>query len=374
MFEQYNKNLLHIHNLNEKFKGSTFYLGIDPTGPGIHIGHLIPIKLAMNLMKAGHKAILVVGGFTGAVGDPTEKTTQRQKLDQAYIDENISYIEQDLIKLFKPYCRFKILNNKDWLSELKFSEYLEIAYHISVNRKIKMDTFKKRIETESHLSMAEFSYSDLQMMDFLYLYRNFNCTAQIGGGDQWGNIAFGIDCVKKITKNEEIFGICTPLLTSAGKKVSKSEGKAPYLRDPYLVYDFIRNLPDETAYKLWDFVKDDDSVQENPIELKNFLTKYILDLYHYDEPEIFERIHQENYLKFHGGTESNVEFSIHSPKLLVRLLQNFTDISASEFKRKLKEDAIRINNEIVNENILLNEGRYKISLGKKQHFFVEIIS
>lgn len=365
--------LLHIHNLPEDYpKKLVCYLGIDPTGPGIHIGHLIPLILGLKMLKEGHELILLIGGFTGGVGDPTDKNQQRQKLDNEYIEENSKHIEEDLKNLFKDYKdKIKVVNNAHWLGKMALTEYLQIGYSISVNRKLHMDTFKRRIETHSHLSMCEFAYSDLQMIDFLHLYREYNCNTQIGGGDQWGNIAFGIDCVKKITGDNNIFGICVPLLTSGGKKVSKSEGKPPYIRDPQLVYDFILNIPDETAVELFELLIEHKCKPSDPRELKHELIKHIIFLYHHDE-NLYSKIHEENQKRFYASTEEQEEFLPYKTDKLLNILNNITELSLSDLKRNLKGNAIRVNDQVQEESIMLSPGKYKISLGKKQHFFVEI--
>lgn len=366
-----NQKLLATHNLPENLEKITFYLGVDPTGPGIHVGHLIPIFLGMQLMKLGHNGVFLVGGFTGNIGDPTDKAQQRQKLEESFTENNVHIITKDLNTLLRKFNNYKIVNNKDWLSNMSFQSYIEKAYYISVNRKLHMDTFQKRIESSSHLSMAEFCYSDLQMLDFLHLYENFGCNTQIGGQDQWGNIAFGIDCVRKITKDQNIFGICTPLLCNNGEKISKSVGKTPYINDPQSIYDFILNLPDNTAKDLGELL--DVLWTEDPIASKHKLIKFIIGLYSDDENS-YINIHNINKRKFSGSLEDQEDFiSVKSDKLLV-ILKNLCEDSMSELKRKLQSSAIKINNNIIESNDILLANKYKISLGKKQHFFIEVIN
>lgn len=370
MFQKINKKLLYIHNLNENITNLTFYCGIDPTGPGIHIGHLIPLKLAIELIKINCKPIIIIGGFTGMVGDPTDKTQQRQKLDQNTINENIKYIKQDLERIFQPYGSITIVNNYDWLSKITFLEYLDMGYYISVNKKLGMDTFKRRINTNTHLSMSEFSYSDLQMMDFLHLYNNYGCNTQLGGGDQWGNIAFGIDCLKKITKDQNIFGICTPLLTNNGKKVSKSEGKPPYLKNPEFIYDFVINLPDTTCFEMQSLFIPENS-EQNPIQLKQDLIKYFINLYHNEGT--YEQIYEKNQQKFYTNLENIKEFHQLESDKIINIISKLSNRSITQLKQNLSENAIKINNEVINENTKLLQGQYKISIGKKEHIFIEIV-
>lgn len=236
--------------------GRVGYCGFDPTRDSITIGNLIPIMLLTHWQRAGHKAIVLMGGGTGMIGDPSGKDAERQLLSPDQVRANVEGQRRVLEKLldFDP-ARGAIVNNADWLGKLGFLEVLrDVGKHFSVNAMIQRDSVKRRLEArEQGISYTEFSYALLQAYDFLHLHRTMNCTVQLAGSDQFGNIVSGIDLIHKTLGRDddgaEAFGITAPLVTKAdGKKIGKSEEGAVWLSpdrtSPYAFYQFWINAED----------------------------------------------------------------------------------------------------------------------------------
>jgi tyrosyl-tRNA synthetase len=226
----------------------TFYVGCDPTGPSLHIGHLAPFFAYRHLRDAGQKGIALIGGGTARIGDPSGKTEMRKMLNYETLDANAVSITRQLDRFVGfDGDRARWVNNKDWLADLNYIDFLrEIGRHFSVNKMLSFEAYKKRMETG--LSFIEFNYQLLQSYDFLELYRRYGCRLQIGGDDQWGNIVAGADLIRRV-EGAEVFGLTFPLVTTAdGKKMGKTEKGALFL-DPAIVspYDFFqywRNIQD----------------------------------------------------------------------------------------------------------------------------------
>ncbi len=230
-----------------------FYVGIDPTGPSMHIGHLVPLYAMAHLARAGHRAVPLIGAGTARIGDPSGKTETRKMLTVEQIDTNVqSMSEQILCFLNAAGASGSIVNNAEWLVGLNYIEFLtEIGKHFSVNRMLTFEAYRKRMETG--LSFIEFNYQLLQSFDFLELYRNYGVKLQIGGDDQWGNIVAGVDLIRRV-EGGEAFGLTFPLVTRAdGKKMGKTEAGAVFLDAslvaPYEFYQYWRNVPDADVEK-----------------------------------------------------------------------------------------------------------------------------
>ena len=226
----------------------TFYIGTDPTGGSLHIGHLVPQFALRHLRDAGHIGIALLGGGTGRIGDPSGKTEMRKMLDYQQLDENVEKIKAQLDRFigFDGKTAFSE-NNKNWLADLNYIDFLrDIGSCFSVNKMLSFEAYKIRMETG--LSFLEFNYQLLQSYDFLMLHQKHHCCLQIGGDDQWGNIVAGVDLVRRKT-GDEVFGLTFPLITrSDGKKMGKSEKGALFLnKEMTPVYDFFqywRNVDD----------------------------------------------------------------------------------------------------------------------------------
>ncbi|HSO67409.1 MAG TPA: tyrosine--tRNA ligase, partial [Desulfatirhabdiaceae bacterium] len=231
------------------------YIGFDPTASSLHVGHLIPIMALSQMQKNGHKPIALVGGGTGLVGDPSGKTETRQMLTEAIVEENVAALKTQLSRFIDfQDDRALILNNAAWLGDLKYIHFLrEIGRHFSVNRMIKSEGYRMRLEAEEGLNFIEFNYMLLQAYDFLELFDRHQCRLQMGGSDQWGNIVAGIDLIRKM-RQQPAFGITFPLITTAsGAKMGKTAKGAVWLdpsrTTPYEYYQFWINTDDKDVIR-----------------------------------------------------------------------------------------------------------------------------
>lgn len=226
----------------------TLYEGCDPTGPSLHIGHMVPYFAIRHLHEAGHNAIVLMGGGTARIGDPSGKTTMRQIISYEEIDANAARF----LKQLDSFLKFdgKTLysaNNKDWLADLNYIDFLrDIGRHFSVNRMLSFESYKMRMETG--LSFIEFNYQLLQSYDYLQLHKRHGCRLQVGGDDQWGNIVAGIELIRRV-EGTECFGLTFPLVTTSdGKKMGKTEKGAlflnPEMTSPYDFFQYWRNVSD----------------------------------------------------------------------------------------------------------------------------------
>jgi len=238
------------------------YCGVDPTGDSLHVGHMIPYLMMRWFQKCGHEPIVLIGGVTGMIGDPTGKDESRQILTEETVQNNADSVG----KLFHKLLLFKdspgvsgkntplasMVNNADWLRSLNYIDFLrDYGKHFSVNRMLTMESVKQRLDREQSLSFLEFNYMILQGYDFLELYRKKGCRLQIAGSDQWGNVIQGIELARR-TEQVELFGLTAPLLTlSSGKKMGKTESGAVWLSadklSPYDYYQFWRNTEDDNV-------------------------------------------------------------------------------------------------------------------------------
>ena len=233
----------------------TCYIGFDPTASSLHIGSLVPIMSLAHMQKHGHRPIALIGGGTGLVGDPSGKTETRKLLTPEMVEHNARGIEKQLSR-FIDFSKGKalILNNADWLTELKYIPFLrDIGRHFSVNRMIKAESYKMRLESEEGLNFVEFNYMLLQAYDFLNLFDNYGCRLQMGGSDQWGNIISGIELIRKM-RQETVFGITFPLITtSSGAKMGKTAKGAVWLdserTSPYEYYQYWINADDRDVVR-----------------------------------------------------------------------------------------------------------------------------
>jgi tyrosyl-tRNA synthetase len=234
---------------------TTAYVGIDPTADSLHIGHLVSVMLLKHLQIAGHKPIVLVGGATGMIGDPSGKSEERNLLTAEIINNNLLSIKEQL-KRFLDFGNIpnqaEIVNNYDWMKDFSFLDFIrDVGKHISVNYMMAKDSVKKRLETG--LSFTEFTYQLVQGYDFLHLYEHKNCKLQMGGSDQWGNIVTGTELIRRKV-NGEAFALTCPLITkSDGGKFGKTEkGNVwldPQKTSPYQFYQFWMNVSDDDAFK-----------------------------------------------------------------------------------------------------------------------------
>ncbi len=246
-------NTTHDKELAEYLENESVscYIGFDPTASSLHVGSLVPIMSLALMQKYGHRPIALVGGGTGLVGDPSGKTEMRQLLTVETVSENAQCIKNQLSR-FIDFNDGKALlvNNADWLTGLKYIPFLrDVGRCFSVNRMIKAESYRSRLDTEEGLSFIEFNYMILQAYDFLVLQDKYGCKLQMGGSDQWGNILAGIDLIRKL-KQDSAFGITFPLITtSSGAKMGKTASGAVWLdpsrTSPYEYYQFWINAEDQ---------------------------------------------------------------------------------------------------------------------------------
>ena len=226
----------------------TCYIGFDPTATSLHIGSLVPIMALMHMQECGHRPIILIGGGTGLIGDPSGKSEMRQILTREEIDYNATCLQKQLSK-YMDFGKGKaiLLNNAEWLTELKYIEFLrDVGRHFSVNKMLAAESYRMRLETG--LNFIEFNYMLLQAYDFLYLFTNYGCVLQMGGNDQWGNMLAGSDLIRRI-EGKNAFSITFPLITTShGYKMGKTEKGTvwldPELTSPYEYYQFWINTDD----------------------------------------------------------------------------------------------------------------------------------
>jgi tyrosyl-tRNA synthetase len=232
----------------------TFYIGYDPTARSLHIGSLLTIMAMAHMQRAGHRPLVIVGGGTAMIGDPSGRTEMRQMLSQDTIAQNVQALRAQLQR----YLALEgdngaiIVNNADWLAELKYIDFLRnIGRHFSVNRMLTFEAYKQRLETG--LSFLEFNYQLLQAYDFLVLFQRYGCVLQVGGDDQWGNLVAGVDLIRRVADGEA-FALTFPLLTTAsGQKMGKTAAGAIWLdaelTSPYEFYQFWINVDDRDVQR-----------------------------------------------------------------------------------------------------------------------------
>ena len=260
----YIEQLTHPKEIKELFEKESvpFYIGIDPTADSLHVGHFVSLMVAGHMQRCGHKPIILVGGGTATIGDPSGKTDMRRMMSREEINHNVECIKKQVEKFvsFEGENKAIIVNNADWLLDLKFVEFVrEIGSLFSVNKMLSAECYKQRLETG--LTFFEMSYMLMQSYDFLYLYNKYGCKLQMGGNDQWSNIIGGVELIRKIGKDDS-FGLTFKLLTTKeGKKMGKTEKGALWLdpnkTSPYEFYQYWRNIEDssvETVLKMLTFL------------------------------------------------------------------------------------------------------------------------
>ena len=374
------------------------YIGFDCTAESLHVGSLLQIMCLRLLQKHGHQPIVLLGGGTTRIGDPSGKDKTRKILSEDEIEKNIKNIEK-ILKNFLDVADEKtkpiFVNNYTWLKDLNYISFLrDIGKHFTINKMLTFDSVKTRLEREQSLSYMEFNYMILQAYDFLELNKKENCVLQIGGSDQWGNIVNGVELIKRYSNNQA-FGLTTPLITLAsGAKMGKTESGAIWLDKKFLsAYDywqFWRNTDDRDVLKFLNIFTDLNiaeikNLENNNInDLKILLANKATEMLHgKDEAINAENIAKETFSENSSGSNLPT-ININNSQLENNL--NIVDIvilsklenSKSEIRRLIKGSAIKINNEIINDEKLLIDKKYfkdnylKLSVGKKRHIKIEI--
>jgi tyrosyl-tRNA synthetase len=379
----------------EKING---YIGFDCTAESLHVGSLLQIMCLRLLQKHGHRPIVLLGGGTTRIGDPSGKDKTRTILNEEEIEKNIKSIEnilKNFLDIKDPKTKPIFLNNYTWLKNLNYISFLrDIGKHFTINKMLSFDSVKTRLEREQSLSYMEFNYMILQAYDFLELNKIENCVLQMGGSDQWGNIVNGVDLIKRYS-NKQAFGLTTPLITLAsGTKMGKTESGAVWLDkkflSPYDYWQFWRNIDDKDVLKFLKIFTD-----LNIDKIEDIKDKDINQLKIILANEATSMLHGENEAKASEETAKKTfsENSLGSelPSILISKNQldkeiNIIDLiilsklenSKSEIRRLIKGRGFRINNQvIINEKLIITKDLFKdnlikLSLGKKKHIKVEL--
>lgn len=346
---------------------TTGYIGFDPTADSLHIGSLVPILLLVHLQKAGHKPIALVGGATGMVGDPSGKSEERNLLSEEVLEKNLQGIKKQLEK-FLDFNTSKtnaaeIVNNYDWFKNFNFLHFIrDVGKHITVNYMMAKDSVKNRIEGETGMSFAEFSYQLIQGYDFYWLFQNKNCTLQMGGSDQWGNIVTGTELIRK-KANGSAFAFTCPLITKTdGGKFGKTEKGNIWLdatrTSPYQFYQFWLNASDDDAskwIKIFTFlpqVEIDQLLLEHQSDLsKRILQKRLaaeITAFVHSKKELDDAL--ETTLKLFSSQEKNIEnFSVEE-------LESLEGIVQSHFSKAIITNGIDVVSFLADTNIFTSKG------------------
>lgn len=378
----------------------TAYNGFDPTGTSLHVGHLLPIMLLRLFQQCGHKPIVLIGGGTAKVGDPSGKDEARQFLSDEAIARNIEGIGS----VFSRFLTFGdgptdavMVNNADWLDQIQYVPFLrDYGRHFSVNRMLTMDSVRLRLEREQPLSFLEFNYMVLQAYDFVELYRRSGCRLQLGGSDQWGNIVSGVELGRRV-EGVELFGLTMPLITTAGgAKMGKTAKGAVWLSEELLssydYWQFWRNTADADVGRFlrlftelpMDEVRRLEALEGAELnEAKKILANEATALLH--GPDAARAAEETARRTFEEGTAGanlpTIEVSAAELEAGLPLVDLFVQAglcaSKGEARRLIRQDGARLNDEKVSDEAatvatadLNTEGVIKLSAGRKRHALV----
>ena len=400
----------------------TAYIGFDPTSDSLHIGSLVPIMLLAHFQKSGHQPIALVGGATGMIGDPSGKSSERNLLDETTLKKNESCIKEQLSQFLsfddKLSNHALIKNNYDWMKDFSFLDFIrDIGKHITINYMKSKDSVKNRIDSDSGtgMSFTEFTYQLVQGYDFLFLNREYNCSIQMGGSDQWGNITTGMELIRRID-NSKGYALTCPLITkSDGSKFGKSEEGNIWLdtkkTSAYKFYQYWLNSSDEDAknyIKIFTFLdqnKIEELIGEHNAEphlrvlqktLASEVTRMVHSQVELDNAEKASRVlFSKNFLSEINGVEETIfldifegvtmaEISLNEIKSgveITKLLHEKTGFlsSNSDAKRALGENSIAINKNkvdkdyVVGEKDLIKNKYIVVNRGKKKTYLVKAI-
>lgn len=369
------------------------YLGSDPTGDSLHVGHIVPLMMMRWFQKCGHKPLTLVGGATARIGDPSGKDKLRPFLSEETLAENIKGLKKSFSK-FLTFGEGKndaiMVDNWDWFKNINYLSFLrDVGTFYSVNRMLTMESVKSRLEREQPMSFLEFNYMLLQGYDFCELYETYGCRAQIAGSDQWGNITSGTELGRR-KLDVELFGFTSPIITdSAGKKMGKSEGNAVWINEEklssYNYYQYFRNIGDSEVGKCLRIYTD------LPIDeirrLENLQDQEINEAKKILAFEATRICRGENEAKLAAETAVQVfEQGLAGgelPSIKVEIIEGMSALDAfvqigfveskGEARRLIKQSGLKINDEIIaDENYKFSakdiiDGQVKLSQGKKKH-------
>ena len=398
------------------------YVGIDPTADSLHIGHLVGVMMLRHFQLAGHKPFALVGGATGMIGDPSGKSAERNLLDEQTLRHNQNSLKEQLSRFLDFDSEHDnaavLVNNYDWMKDFSFLEFIrDVGKHITVNYMMSKDSVKKRLSSESSVGMSftEFTYQLVQGYDFLHLYREHNCTLQMGGSDQWGNITTGTELIRRIGDGKG-YALTCPLITKAdGTKFGKTEGGNIWLDNertsPYKFYQYWLNTSDEDAekyIKIFTFLSKEeiDSLiaehKEAPHkrELQKELGKQVTTMVHSEEDYnnalaasevLFGKSTAADFRKLDEATFLDIFEGVPQADVAITEIENGLDMIAAlaaqtnflksngEARRALKENSVAVNKEKVKEDYtitkddLINNKYVILNKGKKNTYIIRAI-
>ena len=377
------------------------YIGFDCTASSLHVGSLLQIMILKLMQKHGHRPIVLLGGGTTLIGDPSGKDTTRKMLSNEEIKKNINSIKKVFNKILDTTNKNTapiFVNNAEWLTKLQYIDFLrDIGSHFTINKMLTFDSVKLRLDREQSLSYMEFNYMILQAYDFYELFKNNQCILQIGGSDQWGNIVNGVDLIRRKLK-KEAFGITSPLITlTSGAKMGKTEKGAIWLNEeelsPYDYWQFWRNTDDRDVKRFINFFTEIEIDEAQNIFKKE---KNINNLKILLANEATKILHGENSAKkaeqtardtFEGG-----ELALGLPEIIVKTDEikkgiNILDLivnnkilsSKSEVRRVIANKGFKLDNKIIDDEKKIlqstdfKKNTLKLSYGKKKHYLIKII-
>ena len=364
-----------INNGNAKF-----YIGFDPTADSLHVGHFMTLVLAKRLQMAGNTPIILVGGGTGHVGDPSGRSDLRQMMSESQIDHNVECFKKQMSR-FIDFDKAIVVNNKDWLLKLNYVEFLrDVGPHFSVNNMLRAECYKQRME--KGLSFLEFNYMIMQAYDFYYLNQHYGCNMQFGGDDQWSNMLAGTELIRKKTGKDAYAMTITLLLNSEGKKMGKTANGAVWLdpnkTTPFEFFQYWRNIEDADVikcFKLLTFlplekINEIASWDDNRINEKKELLAFELTKLVHGEEEALKVLSAARNLFAGIGNDENmpsVELDNNEYTIVDLLVASELCTSKSEARRLVEQGGVSVDGEKIsnpNEVISLSEPR-KIKKGKK---------
>ena len=382
-------------------KSISGYIGFDCTASSLHVGSLLQIMILKLMQKYGHQPIVLLGGGTTLIGDPSGKDATRKILEQSEIKNNIKSIKKVFNKILDTSNKNTspvFVDNADWLTKLNYIQFLrDIGSHFTINKMLTFDSVKLRLEREQSLSYMEFNYMILQAYDFYQLFKNNNCILQIGGSDQWGNIVNGVDLIRRKLQ-KEAYGLTSPLITLAsGAKMGKTEKGAIWLNEnklsPYDYWQFWRNTDDRDVKRFLNFFTEIKSKELNEIiskekninNLKVLLANEATKILHGEKASKKAEKTAKDTFEGEGLSSGLPEITIKSNEvekginILDFISQNKILSSKSEARRVIANKGFKINGDIIESEkkvIQLKDFKnnvFKLSYGKKKHYLVKII-
>lgn len=392
----YIEQITHPKEVKELFgkESVPFYIGIDPTADSLHVGHFVSLMVASHMQKCGHKPIILVGGGTATIGDPSFKNDMRRMMSREEINHNVDCIKKQVEKFvsFEGANAAIIVNNADWLLNLKFVDFMrEIGSLFSVNKMLAADCYKQRMDTG--LTFFEMSYMLMQSYDFLHLYETYGCKLQMGGNDQWSNIIGGVELIRKIGKDDS-FGLTFKLLTTKeGKKMGKTEKGAlwldPQKTSPYEFYQYWRNIEDnsvETVLKMLTFLPIEEinklsSLKDEQINTAKKIAAFEITKLIHGEEEAQKAEEASNALFNGTGSLDNMPSTkIENTNISILDAIILTNIAPSKGQAKIliNQGGISLNDKKISDtNYILSEKDFKdghaiIKKGKKVFHKLEI--